>query len=388
MPIRPPDRDRGQSLAEFAIVLPVMLLLLLIAIDFGRVYLGWINLQNMARIAANYASVNPSAWQLPDDPTKQGQRATFATQIQNDAKATNCALTAIPTPTFPSGTDIGDTASVEITCRFGVITPSISQIVGSQVTVGASSIFPIRTGLTATGGGGVAVPNSSFTANPTTLSTGQTVTFTDTSTGGPTAWSWDFDGNSTTDSTLQNPTFVYTTAGSFQACLVAGNASGFDPTPACVTISVSSPGTVDFTANPVSGNGSVNVQFTDQSNPVGTAWAWDFDNNGSTDDTTQNPSHTYTTGIYSVKLTVTYPTGTAFLVKTAYINIGAAQCTVPDFSNTSTDAAQTTWSNAGFTTQVQFKQGNLPWTIVSQTITGGSTVLCSSSIRVSKTSQP
>src|SRR5215471_9013483 len=40
---------RGQSLVEFALVLPVILVLTLIALDFGRIYLGYINLQNMAR---------------------------------------------------------------------------------------------------------------------------------------------------------------------------------------------------------------------------------------------------------------------------------------------------------------------------------------------------
>src|SRR4051794_25746815 len=51
-------RNQGQSLVEFALVLPVILLVLLVAIDFGRVYLGYINVQNMARIGANYAAAH------------------------------------------------------------------------------------------------------------------------------------------------------------------------------------------------------------------------------------------------------------------------------------------------------------------------------------------
>ena len=42
-------RTRGQSLVEFALVMPILLFLTLIALDFGRVYLGYINLQNMSR---------------------------------------------------------------------------------------------------------------------------------------------------------------------------------------------------------------------------------------------------------------------------------------------------------------------------------------------------
>ena len=60
---------RGQSLVEFALVLPIILLVVLLALDFGRTYLGYINLQNMARIAANYAANNPTAnWGNTSDP--------------------------------------------------------------------------------------------------------------------------------------------------------------------------------------------------------------------------------------------------------------------------------------------------------------------------------
>ncbi len=82
-------RHRGQSLVEFAIVLPILLLLTLIALDFGRVYLGWINLQSMSRIAANLAANNPTAWQGGGDANVQ---AKYQNQIRNDAAATNCKL--------------------------------------------------------------------------------------------------------------------------------------------------------------------------------------------------------------------------------------------------------------------------------------------------------
>ncbi|MBN8702345.1 MAG: PKD domain-containing protein [Bacteroidetes bacterium] len=47
--------------------------------------------------------------------------------------------------------------------------------------------------------------------------------------------------------------------------------------------------------------------FTDNSTPLGllTSWDWDFNNNGSSDDNTQNPSHTFpNSGTIPVKLTV------------------------------------------------------------------------------------
>ena len=83
---RPSERSRGQSLVEFALVVPILLFLTVIALVFGRVYLGWVNLQTMTRIAANFAANNPDAWTGGGDPEVQTQ---YQSQIMNDAVATN-----------------------------------------------------------------------------------------------------------------------------------------------------------------------------------------------------------------------------------------------------------------------------------------------------------
>lgn len=52
-------------------------------------------------------------------------------------------------------------------------------------------------------------------------------------------------------------------------------------------------------------SGSMTVNFTDGSLKPNNTWAWDVDGNGTTDYTTQNPTHTYSaTGLYSVKLKI------------------------------------------------------------------------------------
>src|SRR5215208_714713 len=89
---RPPDRARGQSLVEFALFLPIIMLLTLAALDFGRIYLGYINIQNMARIAANYAADNPDAWTNSGNASKQ---AAYQNQILGDAAVTNCHLPTV-----------------------------------------------------------------------------------------------------------------------------------------------------------------------------------------------------------------------------------------------------------------------------------------------------
>src|SRR3954465_12169011 len=82
----------GQSMVEFALVLPVILFLTLIALDFGRVYLGYINLQNMSRIAANFAANNSSAWDSVSTPNDATLKTKYYNQIIADAQAINCRL--------------------------------------------------------------------------------------------------------------------------------------------------------------------------------------------------------------------------------------------------------------------------------------------------------
>ena len=134
----------GQSLAEFALTLPLALLMILFGLDFGRVFLGWVSLNQAAREAANYAAMNPTAWSLPYNLAVQ---AEYARLVTTEAAGINCSLvTPVPEPTFPDGTGVGAPALVELDCRFDLITPMIGVLTGNPIPVSASSAFPIRSG--------------------------------------------------------------------------------------------------------------------------------------------------------------------------------------------------------------------------------------------------
>jgi len=49
------QRRRGQTLAEFAISLPLLLILVFGIVEFGRMFQSWVTIQNAARAAARYA---------------------------------------------------------------------------------------------------------------------------------------------------------------------------------------------------------------------------------------------------------------------------------------------------------------------------------------------
>jgi len=155
----------GQSLAEFALTLPMALLMILFGLDFGRVFLGWVALNQAAREAANYAAMNPAAWTLPYNLSVQ---AEYARLVTTEASNINCALvTPVPDPSFPSGTAIGAPVVVELDCGFSLITPMIGAITGNPIPVSASSAFPIRSGNIE----GVPAPSATPTATPAPTAT-------------------------------------------------------------------------------------------------------------------------------------------------------------------------------------------------------------------------
>ena len=141
-------RAAGQGLAEFALILPVLLLLLLVAIDFGRLFSAWVTVNNSARVAANYAAANPG------EPFDAG--SVYEAQVNAEGFGSLnsiCATAGVPQPTFADSPadanattkNLGDVATVAISCDFRVLTPMISDAVGA-LRISAASSFTIRTG--------------------------------------------------------------------------------------------------------------------------------------------------------------------------------------------------------------------------------------------------
>jgi FOG: PKD repeat len=141
---------------------------------------------------------------------------------------------------------------------------------------------------------------ASFTA-PTVCAELAT-SFTDASSAGVDTWNWDFDNNGTVDNTTQNPSHTFPAVGTYPVNLEVsvGGSCLHDTT---INVVVSSSATANFTAPTVCVGLATN--FTDASSTGVDTWNWDFDNNGTVDNTTQNPSHTFpSAGTYPVNLEV------------------------------------------------------------------------------------
>ncbi len=177
-----------------------------------------------------------------------------------------------------------------------------------------------------------------FSAMPASGLAPLQVTFTDASTGSPNGWQWDFTNDGSVDSTVQNPTTTYPTPGDFTVKLTVRNKNTEADKTAAAFVHVVGPVAADFTAAPTtSGGAPLTVLFTDASTqPNGTisAWAWDFDGNGTTDSTLQNPSFTYaTTGTFAVTLTATGESSSSTVTKAGFVTVTAPGTLVAAFTS-------------------------------------------------------
>ena len=173
-------------------------------------------------------------------------------------------------------------------------------------------------------------PLAAFTANTTSGVVPLAVAFTDASTGTePLTYKWDFNNDGAIDSIDQDPAYTYSSVGTYTVNLTVTGPGGTDSEVKTNYITVTPPAgapTAAFSANTTSGVAPLIVAFTDAS--TGTApltYAWDLDNNGVIDSTSQNPIANYSTpGTYTVNLTVTNDFGSDSEVKTNYITVTAA----------------------------------------------------------------
>ncbi len=156
-----------------------------------------------------------------------------------------------------------------------------------------------------------------FTATPPGGPAPLTVQFTDQSLSsdpaGVIAWQWDLDGDNAIDSTLQHPTFTYAACGSYTVTLTAIDAVHGPVTVSRPNFIVTDQVAPDFTWSVQPAN---IILFTDTTTPPATSWAWDFDGDGLTDSTAQNPAWIYPGCLAAhVRLTASRACGPAATVR-------------------------------------------------------------------------
>lgn len=140
--------EKGTALVEFALVLPILLLILFGLLDFGKAFNYWNDQTHLAAEGARWAVVN-------SNPGSGGQ--SLQQYIQQQADTAELRGLATVCVSFPSGTqNVGDPVTVTVKSRYRWI-PFIQSKLGlTTTTISGTATMRLEAPPTAyvTGSGG------------------------------------------------------------------------------------------------------------------------------------------------------------------------------------------------------------------------------------------
>jgi Flp pilus assembly protein TadG len=107
----PRKREDGQSLVEFALVIPIFLLVLFAIVDFGMAFHAWITVTNSAREGARMGTVHAPV-------------ATIEQRVRDTADSLDQAnLSVTVTNADDQGGQPGESVVVDVSYSYSLITP-------------------------------------------------------------------------------------------------------------------------------------------------------------------------------------------------------------------------------------------------------------------------
>lgn len=136
---------RGQTLVEFALILPVFILLLVGVFDFGRAIYAYNTVLNASREGARQAIVDQTLDHIRD------RASAHATALSIDPASVDVDFRSPTTPNSAGSCNgslgspqvVGCTAVVRVEYSFDAATPLIGALVG-PLTVAGETRFPIE----------------------------------------------------------------------------------------------------------------------------------------------------------------------------------------------------------------------------------------------------
>jgi hypothetical protein len=250
-----------------ALMLPAFLLIVMIGLDFGRFFQGWVHIQQAARVGANYASTHSKDIK---DPTKHDlTMAALTTLVTSDASTSDCSDTpAVSEPEFLTIADTGrelESVKVAVSCTFTLVSPlgALLELAAGNssqsptLQVGADSVFPIRDLYAsdiadAQSGTPLPPPTASWYSQcfPSIGTNPLTISCQGGWSGSAASWSWTWgDGGSATGCQNIAPTtdgyctatHTYTSAGTFTVTFTVTNGSGSGSITKVITVNSAAP---------------------------------------------------------------------------------------------------------------------------------------------------
>lgn len=317
------ERPLGQSLVEFALILPVFLMLMSAAIDLGRLAYARVTIANVAREASFQAAQTPYAY-LVGQPCTSGNEDANKVICRAILESTGSVITVTPADVSltcsPScaGT-MGNTVTVAVTGRFNLLTPVMAVFFGGTTITFSSSATNQISALPGVEGEEPPPPPPGDVATPDLVGKTEAEALVLLTAAGLTA------GTRTEaySDTIPAGSVVDQGPGAGTMVAVASAVSyavslGPDPIPVCQLPSAG----FTYTSSPSNNQSPVTVVVTDTSTsssacPI-TSWQWDWGTGPDTFGQVQSP-HVYynTTGAkgnvktYNLTLTVTNSVGSS-----------------------------------------------------------------------------
>jgi Flp pilus assembly protein TadG len=277
-------RSRGQAMVEFALILPVLMLLFATTLDLGRLALAELSIDNAAREGAFQAAKTPTDFDNTKACPASATSNTIVCRVQLEAKSSGVTINpadisvSCSVSGCPKG--LGNHVTVAVVGHFQLLTPILAPFFGGSTAVtftrsatnqietlpvpptgaptavtpsASASTLPSASASESAGASGgpsaspVPTPTPSPTPNCTLPSAGFTftlspdlpnnyapVTFTMVNTTTSPfcpilAWFWDF-GDNTTSTEMSPPAHVYVAKGNYKVTLTVTNAVGTDTT--------------------------------------------------------------------------------------------------------------------------------------------------------------
>jgi Flp pilus assembly protein TadG len=132
------DRASGQSLAEFALVFPVLILLLIAIFDAGRLVFAYNDITNAARSGVRVAIVNQGGTSAAAATIAQATSLNLQPSDVTVSYLTNDLSGACTLPY-----KVGCLARIRVDYQWRAITPVIGSILG-PITVSTETTMPIE----------------------------------------------------------------------------------------------------------------------------------------------------------------------------------------------------------------------------------------------------
>lgn len=131
------------ALVEFALILPVLALMLFGMLDFGKAFNYWIDETHLANEGARFAVVNKN-------PATSGSLQQYIRNQVTSNELRNGGTSSVPSPVqvcieFPSGTsNVGDPVRVTLTATYRWLGVLAARMSVTQTTISGSSTMRLE----------------------------------------------------------------------------------------------------------------------------------------------------------------------------------------------------------------------------------------------------